>query len=307
MKKILSTIAAAAVVVGSLGGSALAKPAARPANDDLASARAIEALPFSETADLRGATLEAAEAQPSCGPIRGSVWYALSPSETGTVIGEASSTFPAAVAVYQPGADGVPVEIGCTAGAASQTLDFEGSAGTAYLIQVGSTTRKQGFADLSFRMSSWKDVTLVEHVVEQRVDEQRLSLVRVKGQPRESDPSMYDVTLTVGQQQRSFGILTYGLVTHKIERELLHVPAIATKVRVQVTGRYDSSQYRCALDDGAGNCYAGVPLRDPDWLTRGEGSRAELVITISAEKDGTVLLERSQAIPYAGHVLGLIP
>lgn len=306
MKKILSTIALAVVVAG-FGAVAQAKDARTPANDDTAAARVVEALPFSETINTRGATLEPDESQPSCGPLRASVWYALSAPENGTVIADLSSTFPAATAVLAPGADGALAEIACSAGQATSTLEFEAATGTVYLIQVGPTTRKHGVADISFHMSSWKEITLIDHVVERKIDEQRFPLVRVKGRPRSTDPSMYDVTVGVGQGQQTFGILTFGLAKHTIEQELVNVPAIATKIRLQVTGRYDESQYRCALDDGAETCYAGVPLSDLGWLTGSDGSRAELVVTVSAEKDGAVLVERSQTVPYAGQVLGLIP
>ncbi len=306
MKKTLSSMILA-IAVAALGPVAGAREAQPPAHDDVAMARVVDALPFSETVSTRGATLEGDEAQPSCTPIRGSVWYALSPPEDGTVIAETSSTFPSGTAVLTPAPEGAPVEIACSAGQAGSTLEFEATAGQLYLIQLSTTTKKQGLADVSFRMSSWKEITLVDHVVERKIDEQRFPLVRVKGGPRSNDPSMYDISIGVGQQQHSFGVLTYGLVRQTVDRELVTIPAIATKIRLHVTGRYDSSQYRCALDDGGQTCYAGVPLRDPSWLTRGGGSRAELVVTISAEKDGAVLVERSQAIPYAGQALGLIP
>ncbi len=306
MKKTLS-ITAVALAVAGFGAVAQAEEARTPANDDAATARVVEGLPFSEALDIRGATLEPDETQPSCRPIRTSVWYALSVPEDGTVIAEMSSTFPSAMAVLAAGPDGAPTELACSDGQAGSALEFDAVPGTVYLIQVGKTTRKQGAADVSFRMSSWKEITLIDQVVERKIDEQRLPLAGVKGRPRSSDPAMYDVTIGVGQEKHSFGILTYGLVRRDFELNLVNVPAIATKIRLQVTGRYDSSQYRCALDDGAETCYAGVPMRDLTWLTGGDGSRAELVVTISAEKDGAVLVQRSQTIPYAGQVLGLIP
>ncbi|MFN2587739.1 MAG: hypothetical protein ABR613_06460 [Actinomycetota bacterium] len=306
MKKTLGTLVLA-VLIGNLGAVAEASKARTPANDDVAAAQVVETLPFSTTLDIRGATLEAAEARPSCSRVSGSVWYALAAPEDGTVIGEVSSTFASVVAVYEPAAEAAPSQLACASGAARSTVEFKASAGTTYLIQVAAATAKRGIADVAFELSPWKDVALLNHVLEPTVEEQHLPLVRVEGRPRPSDPSMYEVVLTVGDRTQRFGILTYGLVKEKVERELVHVPKIATKVRLQITGRYDSSQYRCALDDGSDTCYGGVPLRDLNWLGGGDGSRAELVVTISAEKDGRVLVERSQSIPYAGQALGLIP
>jgi len=48
----------------------------QPANDNFASAVAISSLPFSDTRDTTGATLEAGEPSPSCsGAPVGTVWY----------------------------------------------------------------------------------------------------------------------------------------------------------------------------------------------------------------------------------------
>lgn len=306
MKKAMCSMVLALMLAGP-AAVAEAKEARAPAHDDMARATVVETLPFSETARTRGASLESDEAQPSCTTIRGSVWYALSVPEDGMVIAEVSSTFPSSTAVLTSSVEESPMEVACSTGTAGSTLEFEAAAGQIYLIQLGATTKKQGLADVSFRMSSWKEITLVDRVVEHKIDEQRLPLARVQGRPRPSDLSMYDVTVTVGDQQRSFGIVTFGLVQQSIDQELVTIPEIATKIRLQITARYDSSQRRCALDDGGETCYLGLPLRDPTWLTGGDGSRAELVVTISATKGSMVLVERSQSIPYAGQVLSLLP
>ncbi|MDQ3957623.1 MAG: hypothetical protein M3273_04800, partial [Actinomycetota bacterium] len=68
-----------------------------------------------------------------------------------------------------------------------------------------------------------------------------------------------------------------------------------------------SSQYTCAVDDGGNTCYAGTPLRDPNWLGGGDAKRAEMIVTIEVHKDGRVILERSQAIPFVGQAFGLLP
>ncbi len=307
MKKMLGISVSLTLIIGSLAGAAQAKKTGAPANDDSAAAVVVEGLPFSDTVNVKGSTLEPDEARPSCSRIQGSVWYALGVPEDGTVMGDVSSTFPAAMAVYEQTPEGGLLEVACAAGQAGSSLEFEGSPAKLYLVQLSATGQRRGIADISLHLSTWKSVTLVDQTFERKVDEQKVPLLKVHGRPRPGDPSMYDVTVTVAQRQQSFGILTYGLVTQEVREELAHVPAIATRIQLQVTARYDSSQYRCAIDDGAGTCYAGVPLRDLGWLTGGDGSRAELVVKISVEKNDRVLLERSQAVPYAGQVIGLLP
>jgi hypothetical protein len=308
MKKQIGISILAALVVGSLPVVARAKDDRKPANDGASTASVIEALPYSETVNLRGATLQPDEAQPSCSPIQSSVWYALSLAEEGTVVGEVSSTFPSALAVYEQTAEGLMQEVACSSGGAGSSIELKAVPNRIYLVQLSSTGKKQGIADIALSMSTWKDVTLFGHTFERKIDEQDVPIVELKGRPRANDPSMYDVSIKAWQQQPvTFGVLTFGLVTREVEARLAHIPAIATSVRLEITGRYDSSQYRCALDDGGGTCYAGSPLQDLNWLTGSESSRAELVLTMSVQANDRVILERSQSIPYAGQVLGLLP
>ncbi len=309
MKKIITTLVVALLAVGSISGIALGKGTRRPANDNLDAAAVVESLPFSTTVNLTGATLEPGEVQPSCAGIDGSVWYSFSVSEEGNVIGELSSSrFRSAAAIYERAADGSLIESACMEGTASLTTEFKAFPESLYLIQLGAAGKKQGIVDLSLRLSTWRDVSLFDYTFHRETEEQRIPLVHVKGEPRTHNPSMYDVTVQVSEQEPArFGILTFGLVTRKVEAELLRIPASTTDVRIQITGRYDSSQYTCAVDDGGDVCYAGAPLKDLDWLTGGDGSRAELVIAVSAQRNGEVLVERTQSVPYAGQVLGLIP
>jgi hypothetical protein len=308
MKKSLGSMILVLLVTGSLTAVAHAKGERRPANDETATASVIEALPYSETVSLRGATLQPEEPQPSCSTIRGSVWYALSVAEEGTVIGEVSSTFPSAQAVYEQSADGLLHEAACGSGPAGSKMEFEAVPNQIYLVQLSSTGKKQGIADIALSMSSWKEISLVDRTFERKIDEQNVPLLELKGRPRANDPSMYDVSITAWQQQpATVGVLTFGLVNREIEARLAKVPATATSVRLQIHGRYDSSQYRCAVDDGGNTCYAGSPLQDLSWLTGSESSRAELVVTMTVMANDQVILERSQSVPYAGQALGLLP
>lgn len=307
MKKSLTILISAVLVVTSLSTFGLAKSARRPANDDLVAAAPIGELPFATTANTVGSSLETGEVQPTCTTIRSSVWYSITATEAGLLEAQLSSTFPAAVAVYEQTSDGLQ-EIACTFDTASSEMEFELDAHQPYLVQVGATGAKQGRADLSLVPSTWKEVSLFEQTFEWEREEEHVPVLSFRGAPRETDSSMYDVSVQISEQTPiRAGILTFGLVTQKIERQLVTIPRIATAAEVRITGRYDSSQYTCAADDGNGTCHAGTPLKDLGWLTEGGGSRAELVVTVRAEFEDKLLVERTQTVPYAGQILGLLP
>jgi hypothetical protein len=305
MRKAIPLIAAL-VVLGSLTGVVQARSVRRPANDDLAAAASISALPFQQGVPLKGATLEPSEQRPSCKKITGSVWFGFSVPQESNMVAELSSTFGSSVAIFEQTTEGL-IESACTLGN-GDPLEFRAFPERIYLVQVASTSRKQGLADLELRVSEWVDHTLWEYTYSREAEEQHVPVLFVKGRPRSDNPSMYDIEVGASQQQPvKTGINTFGLVTQSIEAELLRIPASSTHLSVKVSGRYDSSQYTCAADDGAGTCHAGTPLKDLSWLTSGEGSRAELVISLRAERNGEVLLERSTVVPYAGQALGLLP
>ena len=305
MKKAAGVLISALLVVGSVPGMALAGGPRRPANDDLAGAVAIAELPFTTAVSSKGASVEKNELQPSCQSMRSTVWYRFTAPETMALDVQVVSKLSWALAIYEETAE-APVETGCLTGSPTGRFDIE--ADKTYLVQLGNTGREQGRADLSLVPSVWKDVSLFEHTYERNAEEQHIPLLKVSGTPRETNPSMYDVTFGVSQQTpMTIGVMTFGLVTQKIEQELLRIPASSHRVTLKIVGRYDSSQYTCAADDGNGGCYAGSPLNDLGWLSGGEGSRAELVVTVLAERNGEVVAHRTQALPYAGQVFGLLP
>lgn len=306
MKKVISIITAL-LVVGSITGIAQARSARSPSNDDMASATPISGLPFSETVSLKGATLETDEVQPSCNKIRGSVWFAFSVIDPANLVAELSSTFGSTAAVFEQTPEGL-VETACLVANSPQTPEFKVSPDRTYLVQVGSTGRKEGLVDLGLRLSEWVDRTIWEYTFHRKSDEQHIPLLSVKGSPRANNPNMYDVTIGISEQQPiTTGILTFGLVTQSVEAQLARIPASTTDVRILISSRHDSSQYTCAADNGGGNCYAGSPVRDLDWLTGGDGSRAELVMTLQAVHNGQVLQERTLTLPYAGQPMALLP
>lgn len=305
MKKAAGAFISALLVAASVPGMALAGGPRRPANDDLAGAVSITELPFTSSVSTRGASVEKSELQPSCQSMRSTVWYRFTAPETMKLDVQVVSSFSSALAIYEETIDAA-LETGCLKGSATGRFDVE--ADKTYLVQLGSTGREQGRADLSLVPSVWKEVSIFEHTYEREAEEQHIPVVKVSGAPREANPSMYDLTLTMGQQTpTTVGLMTFGLVTQKIEQELLRIPASSTRVTLKIIGRYDSSQYTCAADDGNGGCYAGSPLNDLGWLSGGEGSRAELVVSLLAERNGEVVAHRTQALPYAGQVFGLLP
>src|SRR5262245_30203036 len=77
-----------AIVAGTLApGTALAASG----NDNFADAVAIPGLPFQQTADTTGSTLEPGEPVGSCREIGGSVWYSFTATSTGSVTARAST------------------------------------------------------------------------------------------------------------------------------------------------------------------------------------------------------------------------
>jgi hypothetical protein len=305
MKKTISLVSVVACVFSLLGMAQAG--VRRPTNDDVAKAALVAELPFTETASLKGSTLEPDEVQPSCKSISGSIWYGFSVPSEANVIADLSSTAPSTVAVFEQTSEGL-IETACSLGNAAEDVEFKALPERIYVVQVGSAGKKQGTVDLSLRLSEWIDKTIFEQTYHRESEEQHIPVVSVKGEPRESAPSMYDVTFGISQQQPvTFGILTFGLVAQKVEAELARIPASTTTVTLRVAARYDSSQYSCAADNGAGTCYAGTPLKDVNWLTDGDGSRSELVITIQAARNGDVLQERTVTAPSAGQRMGLLP
>lgn len=307
MKKIFSLICVVIVLSVGFVSQASARRLRPPNNDSQTAAAIIDALPFTHSSSLRGATLEADEVQPSCSSISASIWYALSTSADNNLIADLSAMKRSVVAVFESTPSGLN-EMGCARANDREPLEVDAAAGSSYLIQVGAVGDKRGVVDLDLRLSDWVDETFIEHTYRREADEQHVPVVFVRGAPREGAPSTYDITFGISEQQpTTLGILTFGLVTQRVEAELLRIPASTTEVNLRVAARYDSSQYACAADNGSDVCYASIPLRDLNWLSGGEGSRAELVITLSASRNGETLQERTITVPYAGQPMGLLP
>ena len=110
-----------------------------PANDNFADATTIGSLPFPNSVDTTAASVEPGEPTPSCGygQSAGTVWYAFTPSQSGSY--SASSPFSgiyAQVAAYTGNDVGSLTQIGCRT--FGQLLTFHANAGTTYYFQLGA-------------------------------------------------------------------------------------------------------------------------------------------------------------------------
>jgi PKD domain len=115
---------------GMLSLSVQALPA--PANDDFANATVVSGLPFSGSADASGATSEGGEPTPSCvGSIDQTVWYAYTPSVSGSLT--ASGSYYSTVAVYTGSGLGDLTQIACRN--YGPVVTFHADAGTTYYVQ----------------------------------------------------------------------------------------------------------------------------------------------------------------------------
>ena len=285
---------------------AAAVPAAAdqgPANDNLAAAAAVSAIPFSQTADTTGATLEAGEPQPSCEAARSTVWYRVAPQDDVKLVAQASAAFDSAIAVYEGTGLGSLKEVACNDGNKQSTSEFSAVAGRTYFVQLAMTGDAQGSVDVSLTPATWQERVIKEEMVSVDLGRDEEPIAVLDAKPRKSDPSMYEVSVKTSGKKVDAAVLTFGLVKEEIHQELTVIPHVNAKVTTVVSYRYDSSQYHC-LAEISGQCQANSPIEDLGWLTGGEGARAELVISVKVEKDGATLAERSVALPFAGQLAG---
>lgn len=110
-----------------------------PPNDDFSNATPFTDLPFSDSVDTAGASLQAGEPTPSCvspGDLTGTVWYAFTPAASGSVSARIDAPFSTAVAAYTGDSLDSLAEVGCRS--FWGILTFRADAGTTYYFQVGN-------------------------------------------------------------------------------------------------------------------------------------------------------------------------
>lgn len=117
---------------------------AQPANDDLAAATAVTALPFADSVDTTAASTETDEPTEDefCPPRGSTVWYALTLGSGQSVkVDTAGSDYDTTLAVYTGTNYSDLALVDCnddTFFGLQAALTFEAQAGVTYLIQVGS-------------------------------------------------------------------------------------------------------------------------------------------------------------------------
>lgn len=236
MKVKAMTVTLLSALLFMVTGGLAAAEAARPVNDDLASATIITDTEFTETGSLNGATLEAGEIEPSCGPLKGSVWYRFEAPVAKRFAVGIKSQFDSGLAAYRVIESGLQ-EISCSAAELVSGIEIPAQAGDVMFIQLGNVGRRQGTFELTLMLSKWQERKLHEFSFTRESQEQRIPLLSVHGAPRASDPSMYDIELGISDQRPiKRGILTFGLVKERIDAELVTIPASTTSVLVTVAG-----------------------------------------------------------------------
>lgn len=297
----LTSLALVTALLGAPAGATTEKPS----NDDFAAAASIEKARFTEQRDLSGATLESDEVLPSCGTLKGSVWYRFQAPATKVYAAWFQASFDGGIAAYRATEAGLQ-EVSCSAAGSLGGAQLDAQTDDVFYIQVGNTRRKQGILEFGLSLARWQEKTLHEIDYTRKLEEQRIELLSLRGEPRASDPSMYDLEIRVSRQfPTKLGILTFGLVQERIDFELVHIPESTTTLAVRVTARYDSAQTKCVADQGDGSeCAAYTPVSDPQAFASQDGMGSHLAIEILATRNANVLVEQTVLIPFAGQIGG---
>ena len=121
---------------------------APPPNDNLADATQIIGLPFGDTLDTSGASLETGEPTPTCiepyDLLNATGWYVFTPDQSLSISSLFSAAFGGAVvAAYTRDSPDSWTEVGCRRPWQGR-LSFRAEAGTQYFFQVGSLNSERG-------------------------------------------------------------------------------------------------------------------------------------------------------------------
>lgn len=122
-----------------------------PPNDNFGSATIVSAVPFAESVNLAGATLEAGEPEPYCGQgynFGKTVWYSFTPSESKAFAASSTRDFsPGILALYRGNGLASLALLDCRWIYYGDTLYFVGEAGVTYYFQVADLTGQGGIAN----------------------------------------------------------------------------------------------------------------------------------------------------------------
>jgi PKD repeat protein len=117
-----------------------------PSNDDFANATSFSELPYSQSMDTSTASLEPGEPTPPCaqGYSWGrSVWYAYTPTQSGSVTARTEASFSAGLAVYT--GDSLSNLSHVASGCWVDRLTFRAEEGTTYYLQIGDISGYGGW------------------------------------------------------------------------------------------------------------------------------------------------------------------
>lgn len=281
---------------------------AAPANDSFAAGTQVAQVPFESTVDFTASTLEVGEPQPSCSSAKGTAWYRVASDTEQKLVAQSAAQFPSAIAVYTGNDLSALSEVTCVADGVSNEVMFPAAPGAVYFIQVSAGKSRRGVLDFGMGVDTWESKTLREDTYSVTVPDVDTPNIVIDGRAREKNPMVYDLTVTAdGQGVGPVGIVTNPVKLPAIHQELSKVSGQEIDIKLSSTYRYDSAQRDCRVYQGD-DCTAGLPVTsDANWYTDGNGSEAQVVVSIRIESDGELLAERTVAVPFAGQVAGLLP
>jgi hypothetical protein len=151
---VITRIAVLILTVASLAlvQSGTARAAALP-NDDFANATPISALPFSDSGDLNGTTVEPGE-PPGCGAgAAQTIWYAFTPAAKIVLNGDLNgSDSSVGVNVYQSAGSGFSGLSFLACANSAESFHLVAQAGVTYYFQVGDAFGQTGTANFQFHL-----------------------------------------------------------------------------------------------------------------------------------------------------------
>jgi hypothetical protein len=131
-----------------------------PPNDDFEQATPIASLPFSADLEILGATIQPGEPTPCRFPVKGTAWYAFTPTVSGTYTGGLTSpsafTFVVAYGIYTGTTLADLRQTACNLG---NPLEFDAERGTTYYIQVANHVGLGSSSTFSLRLLHARDST----------------------------------------------------------------------------------------------------------------------------------------------------
>lgn len=165
--------------------------------------------------------------------------------------------------------------------------------------------------------AGWQERALLHVVIplggDQGVGPVDQQLASLDAGPREGDPGIYDVHITVlGQALPRLSVFDNGALQSDLHFDLLHLPKLVaplpgTTVEVEVAERHDPLRETCYL--GVGDlCAVEAPNVLPaPWLTEA-GPDAVLVVRARLrDEQGNVLAEQVIALPFGGLAASIAP